>query len=253
MLVKLIKYELYYYATRLGAIFLGILFAFCVALLSKHYFRSANWLFQMIDTGITISFLIAIAIALCTLLVITVIRFYSYLFSSEGYLHLALPVTPAKFFYSKLIVSAVLIIVFLCFSIFSFVILTDSFLEIASVFELVFDQLSLPLFIFFFLISAFTGLVQYYSAICIGHKMGGNIAACVLSYLAINYGGQLLLTIIFFITFIANGMFQPTGTIINEVELIVSVLGLSCIFYAILNIFLCLLSGRILNKHINLP
>lgn len=102
MVKKLLKHEFSFY---LKITLLVDIILFSIALFTRivQFFESESVIYSIINFSSIAALVVAMAVALVLTTVMIVVRFYSNMYSREGYLSFTLPVTNAQHIFSKLI------------------------------------------------------------------------------------------------------------------------------------------------------
>ena len=183
MVKKLFKHEF-----RSWLRIMPIIYIIIVAMASMHRllqcFEAHNVYYDITFFSATFTFVLAAYAALCTPAVVSVVRFYKNMFTSEGYLTMTLPVTPANHLWVKSITTICFGFLTSAVMVLSLVIITagDLFTEIWKaaaylirsfceniprdiLIHCVFYILELGVLL---LVSAFYNCLLYYLCLCIG-------------------------------------------------------------------------------------
>lgn len=106
MVKKLLKHELIYYA-RIFVLFIPIVLVISAVTRFFFGFESENYLVRIAFGGSVLMLFMACFALMILSTVVSVVRFYKNMYSSEGYLTFALPVTNAQHIFVKLLGSVI--------------------------------------------------------------------------------------------------------------------------------------------------
>ena len=183
MVRKLFKHEAIYYARTL-IIFEIILFSLAISTRFIMFFEFDHWVYRFIQGSSFVLFGLAAIACIYASLAMTVIRFYRNLFSQEGYLTFALPVSTNQHITVKLISSLIYQgIVSLSIFIATLITISGDFLNellkavwyiLNKAFEEISfkDGLNISIYLIYFcvilLLSSIYNILLFYTCICIG-------------------------------------------------------------------------------------
>ncbi len=256
MLSNLYKYETRYYAKTSWPIFLALLVATGMAIVSIHIPTDVYPLLTIVKTLMFTPYPLVIIAMLIMPLVLIVVRFYRHLFSHQGYLSFTLPVEPMDHFYCKFVCSLVMYIV----------ICIPTFLSLLSILYLSIEDFSLFAILHMVLGEAPTsiivtgiisivsqgvaGLLTLYTAVCVGQLAKNKILGAIGGYFAINYGLQIVNSVIF-IPF--SIFFIPMAESFEDVLTQMSfMLGMFAFLYAVESVLMVFVCRHMITKKLNL-
>ncbi len=183
MVRKLFKHEAIYYARTL-LIFGVVLFSLAISTRFIMFFEFDHWIYRFVQTSSYVLFGLAAIACIFASIAMSVIRFYRNLFSQEGYLTFALPVSTSNHIIVKLISSLIYQ------SIVNFAILVATLITISGdflnelikaiwyilnrTFEVISfkDGINICIYVVYFIIitllSTLYSILIFYACICIG-------------------------------------------------------------------------------------
>ena len=261
MLGKLLKYEIKATARVFLPIYL-VLIVFGII----NRFMSFNSDSFSLPQGISLTLYIIILVGMFVASFIVMIqRFYKNLLSEEGYLMFTLPVKPWKHIISKLLVSAMWIVLSSVIAFVSIVIialqevtLTEVFTALGMLWNTVHSALGASFYHFIaqmvvgFIVCLASGVLIIYASIALGHLSNNHkTMASIGSFLAIYTAGQIVASLVFFKPLISyNGPFSSYSYQLEEIphNLIWGAIALSAVFATIYFI----ITNIILSKRLNL-
>lgn len=268
MVKKLFKHEYLFYA-RVMALVYGILLTISVATRLIYTFESDTTAYQIIRGFTTIVYVVSMMAAWGFAWVMSIVRFYRNLFTSEGYLTFTLPVTSAQHIivkavtavsvewitYVMIAISALIVVPWAYLAEFfeGFGMLFSGFYEVAGIHAVLFGIELFALAV----LASFAGIMLYYCFISIGQMSKKNrILAAVGAYFAYYILTQVLSTIftVMLSVFAATGVFESWGYWIIE-HPVASIHLLMCTGILLAAVFLLLeflLVRRIITKKLNL-
>ena len=190
MVKKLLKHEATYYSRTL---FIYAIVLFVLALFTRllMFFETDMVIYTLAQSASFLLFGFAVFACYILATVISVFRFYKNLFTSEGYLSFALPVTTNQHIFAKLISATIYNLIVYILSVFAFLITIsgDIYIELvdAGLYLLNFAQNQLPdvhltlhlifyiiEFVFLTITSTVFNLLLYYACIAIGQTAKKN-------------------------------------------------------------------------------
>lgn len=190
MVKKLLKHEATYYSRTL---FIYAIVLFVLALFTRllMFFETDMVIYTLAQSSSFLLFGFAVFACYILATVISVFRFYKNLFTSEGYLSFALPVTTNQHIFAKLISATIYNLIVYILSVFAFLITIsgDIYIELvdAGLYLLNFAQNQLPdihltlhlifyiiEFVFLTITSTVFNLLLYYACIAIGQTAKKN-------------------------------------------------------------------------------
>ena len=270
MVKKLIKHEFIYYARTLS-IFLPLVLVIGVMARVIQFFESESFIYAFVS-GSSL-FMLYVAVMACMILttVLSIVRVYKNMYTSEGYLSFTLPVTNAQHIFVKVLVSVVCSFVSLLTVIVSAMIAFSgvTMKEILNVFKYLIvhelfekiDSIHLVFFIIEFaimvLISAISAPLMYYTCITIGQTARKNrILSAVGVYFIYYMATQVISTVFTVVWMIAVEMGALDGLLkfaeahpytVAHTAFIVSIVVNAAIATALYFVTL-----RIMNRKLNL-
>lgn len=271
MVKKLIKHEFVYYVRTLG---LALPIVLLMGIMTRlfHLFRNGSVINEIAAYSSTAMFIIA-SIALIVLsTVISVVRFYKNMYSSEGYLTFTLPVTNHQHLLVKLgaamvCQAACLLTVFLATAIASFEVPEGSniFKTVRYLFEQLFWGCGTANAIFYiiegilllFLGSAF-GFLLYYACITVGQTAKKNrILMAVGAYFIYYVATQVVSTVLVMLATVvglSGGFFTSIIDWLAEhpMETMHIYMTVCVVIYAVLTVAAYIVTHRIMTKKLNL-
>ena len=142
MVKKLFKHELAYYLRSMLPIY-GILLAIAALGRVIQFFEADNSVYNAISAISIITFVVAIIAVFAMTMVFTISRFYRNLFTGEGYLSFALPVTPTQHILTKLSTAVLVFLASIVVSLLAVCVITagDVLVEIGKAIGYLVDQL----------------------------------------------------------------------------------------------------------------
>lgn len=217
----------------------------------------------------TFAFVLVIFAALAAPTVFGVIRFYKNLFSSEGYLSMTLPVTPANHLWVKLTTGVCFDIITILVVLFSLLIVTagDMFTELCKAGVYLIKQIpeDVGIHLFFYLLeillamllASFNGYLLYYTCLCIGHLFRRvRILASVGAFFAYNLLMELVSTFfsLGFTVLGSIGALDWTDAVIDKLGpyTIHLVFGIGLVISLLQGLIYFLVCHHILRKKLNL-
>ena len=206
MVRKLFKHEFFSYMPIMFIVY-GVLLSFAIAGRILQFFENDSVIYTILSVASGITYGLSIIAAFGFSFVLGVIRFYKNLFTSEGYLSFTLPVTSSQHIIVKSVTAVCVnfitsLVVFISVCIISAgEMLTEIFKALAYIFEKLYDLAGVQtLFIggellILLLVGAFSGVLLYYTFICIGQLFKKNrVFAAVAAYFVFQIIVQVLST-----------------------------------------------------------
>ncbi len=189
-----------------------------------------------------------------------VMRFYTNLFSNEGYLSFTLPVKPMEQYWSKYI-SAVVSIAILGITIMLtinllVVIFSDGELGISDLFEF-YSTIMGTEYVVLLIISIILGIIlepiKLYMCMCIGQLYKNKIIASIVVYVIIYVVLQVISTVYTISTVFISGEFMETSTLAgSEMFFTGTILWITIVSTLVLSVAFYLVSRKILITRLNL-
>ena len=272
MVKKLFKHEAIYYARTL-LIFEIILFSLAISTRFIMFFEFDHWVYRFIQGSSFVLFGLAAIACIYASLAMTVVRFYRNLFSQEGYLTFALPVSTNQHILVKL-VSALVYQGITVFSIIvaSLITISGDFLnELLKAFWYLFnkvleeisfkDGVNIVIYFVYFaviiLLTSIHSLLVYYACITIGQTAKKNrILAAVGCYFGYSFAVEIISTffsiiINIFITTVDMDKFYQFFE--NNTHLCLHIIFIALIVWTLIfNIAFYIVIYKIISKKLNL-
>ena len=230
MVRKLFKHELEYYLRSLLPVYivLGV-----VALVGRFvmFFEAETTAYEILQGSTIFMLMVCCLVTIFLTWLFSITRFYKNLFSSEGYLTMTLPVTPAQHIWVKLL-GAVIAYVASCIAIFLAICLFTIgpwLVEIFKAVSYLFGEFAveskghfgwyLVEMIPMCLVSMASGMLVYYLCMCIGQLAKKNrILAAVGAYFGLYVLSQICSTVLT-VVFSTTNILEPLGEwIVNLTE-----------------------------------
>ncbi len=254
MLSKLYYYEARYYAKISWPIAVAVVVATVAAILSS---------FIPIDFVSSILFMpypMVIVAAFCITSVIVVVRFYSHLFTLQGYLSFTLPVRPMDHFVCKLVNAVVFNIIIVALNVTSILLVSSIKMQDTFILKELIDFLVETPGIYWvsalisMMVQGLFSLVLFYTAICIGQLTKNKIITSVVAWFGLNYGSQIINIVLFLLMIFAMsiGTGEAFGNMVSvENHLVIYMIFFSAVYLVecVLAIFTC---RYIMTKKLNL-
>ncbi len=272
MVRKLFKHEAIYYARTL-IIFEIILFFLALSTRFVMFFEFEHWIYYTVQASSFIIYGLAALACLYATIAISVIRFYKNLFSQEGYLTFALPISTNQHILVKLI-SALLYSGITLASIFITALITISgdflnelinaawyllnqFLDVISFKDGVNIIFYIIYFAILFLLSSIYSTLLFYACIAIGQTAKKNrVLAAVGCYFGYNLALQIISTVFsisFNLLILSINMDNITEFIEKNPHLTAhTVFIFNIIFMLLINVIFYFIIHRIISRKLNL-